>query len=493
MKKTLLLALGCLTMATASAQESGEERMVVKIHQLEEGTALYDSLPGAYVRGVSYDGEWAVGFGDVYTKWAFVWNRTTGNYELIRGAYKNISRACGVSNDGLVVGTYYDDISGDGGLGCMRPGTWKDSVWTPLPLEIEEKYLVEGEDPSVNGEACFISGDGAIITGYIYSSTFSRDFYDDLTGEWTETRTVGLLRPAIWTRKDDGTYYLERKWKSMPTGNELQQGAWSHYGSSQDGTVVAGVADHPTGSRSPAVWVGTVGKDAAMTRIYGKEDIDINLDDQYFYDGTMGSVSPNGKYAGGYWDPEGSGYTLQGFVYDTETGETEELENWGAVTAALDDGTLYGMSGYMGASYIRTADKSYNGSYRTYLESQYGAFTGNVPNTILSVSGDGTVVGGWYAVADAIGALMYPSIVQILPESQSIESTQTSSYAHTVLVIGDEVVAPTASALSLYDAQGTLLRHTDGSRASLAGLHGLVIAKASFSDGKTEIKKVVVK
>lgn len=487
MRKTLLtVALGCLTMAVTLAQES-ETRMTVKVHNLTK--PLTDSLPGSYVRSVSYSGEWAVGCGGEYTNWSFIWNRTSGEFKLIEGSYKNHSLANGVSDDGLVVGAYYDNlIDTAGAVGYMRPGIWKDGVWSPLPLEVKEYELINGEDPSVNGEACFISGDGAIITGYIYSPTFTRNFYDDYTGEWLEKRIVGLLRPAIWTKDEDGTYNLERKWSGSPTGDELQQGMWSHYGSSQDGTVLAGVADHPTGCRAPSVWVN--GK---LTRIYGKEDIDINIDGLYFYDGAMGSVSANGKYAGGYFDPQGNGMSLQGFVYDTETGETEELEGWGAVTAALDDGTLYGMNGYIGSSLIRTADKSYNGSYEQYLIDNYGEFTGTVPATIFSVSGDGCVVGGWYAVPDAIGTLMYPSIVQIKEWEEADAIDTPSKYEHTVIVLGDEFIAPTAVSVALYSTQGTLIAREDGSRINLAAHKGIVIAKATFSDGETVTKKVTVK
>lgn len=491
MRKTLLAAAGCLALSAAVAQEA-EVKLVAKVHNLIEGTALYDSLPGSFVHGVSYNGEYAVGYGTEYTKWSFIWSRATGKFELITGAYENSSIANGVSNDGLVVGAYNCDLKGNGGEGYLRPGIWRDGVWTPLQIEVEENELVSGQDPTVNGEACFISGDGAFITGYIYSPSFQRNFYDE-DGTLLETRNIGLLRPAIWTwNEKKGTYQLEVKWRNTPTGDELQQGMWSHYGSSQDATVLAGVADHPTGCRSPSVWVGEPGKRATLTRIYGKEDIDVSSEESLpFYDGAMGSVSPNGKYAGGYWDPYGNGYEITGFVYDTETEELEEMPGWGMVTAALDDGTLFGSDGYMGGALIRTADKSYNGALQTYLEEKYGAFTGNLPGTILSVSGDGTVIGGWYPVADAIGALMFPSIVEIKPFEESDAVDALARYEHNILIIADEVVAPKAVKVELYSTQGALLATVDDSRISFAGMHGVVVAKATYADGQVQMKKVV--
>ena len=331
MKKKLLTILSCIAFGTVFAQTP-------RVEVFQPQGAIADSLYGAYVQGVSLNGEWAVGFGTEYTNWSFIWNRTTGEFQLIEGAYEDVSIASGVSNDGTVVGAFYEDTDGYGGLGYMHPGIWKDGVWTKLPME-NTFVSTQGKDATVNGEACFISSDGAVITGYISSPTFERNFYDDYSGEWIEKRIVSLLRPAVWTKKTDGTYKLERKGK-LPTGDALQQGIWSRYGSSQDGTVISVVADHPTGSRSPGVMVN-----GELIRIYGKEDIDIwSEETQYFYDGVSVCVSPNGKYVPGYWDPTGSGYGLQAFVYDTETGELEEVEGWGAATVVLDDGSLYGFN-----------------------------------------------------------------------------------------------------------------------------------------------------
>ncbi|MBR5803309.1 MAG: hypothetical protein IKY31_03050 [Bacteroidaceae bacterium] len=481
MKKKLLTILGCIAFGTTFAQTP-------RVEVFQPQGAIADSLYGAYVQGVSLNGEWAVGFGTEYTNWSFIWNKTTGEFQLIEGSYEGVSLASGVSNDGTVVGAFYEDTDGHGGLGYMHPGIWKDGVWTKLPME-NTFVSTQGKDATVNGEACFISGDGAVITGYISSPTFERNFYDDYSGEWIEKRTVSLLRPAVWTRKVDGTYKLERKGK-LPTGDALQQGIWSRYGSSQDGTVISVVADHPTGSRSPGVMVN-----GELIRIYGKEDIDIwSEETQYFYDGVSVCVSPNGKYVPGYWDPTGSGYGLQAFVYDTETGDLEEVEGWGAATVVLDDGSLYGFSSYMGAALYRTADKSFNGTLSDYLNLYYGGYNGTLPQTILSVSSDGKTIGGWYSIADAIGALMVPSIVVLNGEPNSEPDHIANQYQdqRTIIVLGDEVIAPLAEKVELYSAQGTLLGSTLGDRISLNG-QGVIIAKAYYEDGKVEIKKIAVK
>lgn len=483
MKKNLLTILGCLALSSVFAQ-TDLPRVEVFIPQGE----VKDSIPGSNVAGVSLNGEWAVGFGTEYSQHSFIWNRTTGEYGLITGSYQDLAYAYGVSNDGTVVGAFYKDYNDDGGLGCMVPGIWKDSVWTELPME-NNFTPTEGLQANVNGEACFISGDGAVITGYVHSKSFVRSFYSDETGEFLETRIVSLMRPAVWTWKaSKKAYSLERKSSTMPTGDELQQGIWSCYGSSQDGTVISVVADHPSGSRSPAVMVG-----GELIRIYGKEDIDVNSDEtQYFYDGVSVSVSPNGKYVPGYWSFTGSAYDLKAFVYDTETQTTEEIEGWGAATVALDDGSIFGFDGYMGTALYRNADKSFCGTLDEYLCLYYGGYSGTLPQTVLSVSGDGKTIGGWYAEADAIGAVSYPSIVVLNgePNAEPAHVAELANDQRTVIVLGGEVIAPNAVKIEIYSAQGTLLGSAADDRIALQDAQGVVVAKAHYADGKVEIRKI---
>lgn len=479
MKKNLLTILGCLALSSVFAQTD-----LPRVEVFTPYGDVKDSIPGSNVQGVSHNGEWAVGFGTEYSQHSFIWNRTTGEYGLITGSYQDLAYAYGVSNDGTVVGAFYKDYNDDGGLGCMVPGIWKDSVWAELPME-NNFTPTEGLEASVNGEACFISGDGAVITGYIKSLSFDRTIDGAV-------RKVSLLRPAVWTWKaSKKAYSLERKPSTMPTGDELQQGIWSRYGSSQDGTVISVVADHPSGSRSPAVMVG-----GELIRIYGKEDIDVNSDEtQYFYDGVSVSVSPNGKYVPGYWSFTGSAYDLKAFVYDTETQTTEEIEGWGAATVALDDGSIFGFDGYMGTALYRNADKSFCGTFDEYLCLYYGGYSGTLPQTVLSVSGDGKTIGGWYAEADAIGAVSYPSIVVLNgePDAEAALVDELANDQRTIIVLGDEVIAPMAVKVELYSTQGTLLGSAADDRITLQDAQGVVVAKAHYADGKVEIRKISAK
>ena len=47
--------------------------------------------------------------------------------------------------------------------------------------------------------------------------------------------------------------------------------------------------------------------------------------------------------------------------------------------------------------------------------------------------------------------------------------------------------------MELYNAQGALLNTVSADRITLNGLQGIVIAKATYEDGKVEIKKVAAK
>jgi hypothetical protein len=120
----------------------------------------------------------------------------------------------------------------------------------------------------------------------------------------------------------------------------------------------------------------------------------------------------------------------------------------------------------------------------------FGCFHG----VILSVSGDGKTIGGWYSIADAIGALMVPSIVVLNGEPNGEANHIANQYQdqRTIIVLGDEVIAPMAHKVELYNTQGTILSSNNNDRITLNG-QGVVIAKAYYEDGKVEIKKVVVK
>ena len=481
MRKTLLKVLGCLTFGAVFAQND-----LPRVEIFEPQGGIMDSLWGAWVQGVSHNGEYAVGYGDEYTTWSFIWDRTSGEYRLITGAYKNISCANSVSNNGLVVGSFLTDLRNDSTIGFMVPGIWRDGKWTRLPVWQTDGQLTEGTKAYVNGEACFISGDGKIITSYLKSPSFDRTM-DDGT-----TKKVSLNWPAIW-RWDEvwEEYLLDPVPSKKPTGDELQQGVWSAYGSSQDGSVISVVADHPTGSRSPGVMVG-----GELTRIYGKEDIDIWSDETlYFYDGVAACVSPDGTYVPGYWSESGTAYDLKAFVYNTVTEELEEFDqSWGAATAALDDGTIYGMTGYMGESTIRTADKSYCGLFSEYLKLYYDGYEGNIPANIMSVSGDGKVIGGWYVVADGMGALMVPTIVVLNSEPNKepnkINENLTDDSRFTVKE--GRIQAIGAISIEIYNAQGLLLHAADTSLLPTEGLQGLIFVKAIYPDGTTRTQKLLL-
>ena len=90
---------------------------------------------------------------------------------------------------------------------------------------------------------------------------------------------------------------------------------------------------------------------------------------------------------------------------------------------------------------------------------------------------------------------MYPSIVVLNsePNAEPDQVAELDNDRRTIIVLGDEVIAPMAVKMELYNAQGALLNTVLADRIALNGLQGIVIAKATYEDGKVEIKKVAAK
>lgn len=476
MRKKLLLFLGLATISAGfHCVQAQDTTPKVKVYNIS--TDLDSLFAGSAVYGVSANGEYAVGHGTDYSEMAFIWKQTDGTFQQIKGSFGDVACAYSVSNDGTVVGCFASDNNGEikeGGLPYMVPGYWKDGVWTALPLACP---IVQGKDGGLNGEARFISADGSVITGYI-NRPFERNFYDE-EGNLTETRKVNLLCPAVWI---DGE--LQRAFRNLPHGDDVQQGMWSMCPSSDDGTIMAGVYEHPTGSRAPVVW-----NNGEIRFLYGENDIDIWVD-EYFFEGFMAAVSPNGKYAGGYWQPQGVGGQMYAILYDVEEDKVEQLDGWGSVTAILDDGTVFGTTGEMGSGLIRK--HAYNGSLSGYLEVFCGNYEGgSLPGIIFGASTDGRVLGGWYPRVEGIGLMMAPSVVVIPEGADGVKKVEET--VRSVIMLDNEIIAPRSEKIELYNAVGTLVGSTTNDRIAVDGLKGIVIAKTYYENSKVQTKKFVVK
>lgn len=450
-----------LLSATASPLTAQEK--VVTVYTMDGDETLSSMFVNTSVNGVSNNGEYAVGHGEVLSQNAFIWSRSTGQFSVITGSMSDFATAYDVSDDGTVAGTFYYDNNGevtDASKAYIVPGIWKDGVWTPLELEMP---MQKGDS---NGEARWISADGHTVTGYIRARYYTQNA-DGSVREMTK------LRPAVWI---DGQ--LQRWSGELPDGKKTAQGMWA-FTASDDAKVLGGIYEHYTGSRAPSVWVN-----GELHRIYGENDIDPNVDD-YFFDGRVACVSPNGKYACGYWSVSG-GYNLDyvGFVYDTETGQNEEIDGIPLISLVMDDGTAFGCDVAYTDGYIRTAD--FKGTLAQYLTDLSGtAAPDPLPAIVQGVSTDGSVIGGWYLGASDFGPIMVPSIVTVSDVKDGIHSAENGNATFALRISDGICQAPAASRLMVYDTAGRLVREAEGTTISMAGLKGQVVVKAVLSDGSS--------
>ena len=138
-KNIFLLLLFPVFISQLSAQTN------VQFIDLGDGGAAKVSQNGIYVCGNNYPAP------------AFLWSQNTGRINLGSGSY---TEAMGVSNDGVVAGSYIDpNLPDPSGNPTFRAGYYQNNQWNPLPgyypiLDSMDYTYADG-----------ISGDGSIIVG----------------------------------------------------------------------------------------------------------------------------------------------------------------------------------------------------------------------------------------------------------------------------------------------------------------------------------------
>lgn len=235
-----------------------------------------------YVSALSPNGKWACGsfLNYNYDTYSFRWNLESGQMELIGGGNVK-SEAYDISNNGVVVGTFYSTEATTNGAAAQSAGYW-DGEWHTLPnINNEAATTVDGAT-----RARAISPDGQYIVGNAMDFTYA----------------------AMWKNG-------ELAWSSNNYRvNDV-------YAVSPDGTMRAGWAT-PNGSdyilyeRHVALWQD--GKEPAI------------ISDEKSLNGMpfayARAFSSNGRYLlywGGYSEedptmPYGVGLKA---IYDTQTGE----------------------------------------------------------------------------------------------------------------------------------------------------------------------------
>ncbi|MBR5531201.1 MAG: hypothetical protein IKU63_06830 [Bacteroidaceae bacterium] len=472
MNKFLLSLMGGVMFFMATSVSAQENTYTVNVYNFansgeeEALLELFDGTYGCALTMASANGEWAVGYAEDAER-GLIWSRATGKFCQITGSLDDKCWTYGVSNDGTVCGVYRDDNNGavaSGGVGYTVPGLWKNGVWTPLELAVPKS---EGD---VNGEARWISGDGRIVTGYI------RDYFMRDTDGNGVLKKKTPYRICVWI---DGK--LQPKPENAPNGDDFGQGYYTLYHSSEDGSVIVGYYEHPTGTRAPAVWVNN-----DMRLIYGEEDIDINLEDQYWFDGHTTSVSPNGKYAAGYFSPTGTYRDNLRFFYDIENDKHNEIAIEGDPSYMMNDRTLFYVGGVMNPDGTTT-------SIDGWLTQRYGSYGdgSQLPQYILSVSHDGKTLAGWYPSYFEGGAGMLPCVVSVVGGPEGINNA-TDNGPGVVMRYG-VAMADGAEKIELFDAEGRRLASANTSAITLNGRHGTVIAKATYKNGEVKSAKFNLK
>lgn len=256
--------------------------------------------------------------------------------------------AMDVSDAGIVVGQYaFDDMQ-------VRPAFYNIATgeWTELerPANVVGKITEPG---SLYGEATSISADGKYIGGYVIAQM------DNSTRSKQVRRNVA----CVWVRTNDDelnpTYELHKPIDEVHT-KIMTQGDWAWH-MSDNGQWLGGNSSANSGCFNVAIWENNYTDTLERNVLIGKSDWDRSEDDngdgkiddedgadagQYFWNGIVSCISPNGEWIVGYHTFNGTGYndveisTPVGFRYNTKTEVLEDTLFAGCPTVVFDDGEM---------------------------------------------------------------------------------------------------------------------------------------------------------
>ena len=185
------------------------------------------SDPYQYVTALSANGKWACGTLNDGTGSlvAFVWNLESNELKSLGTG----TIAYGISNNGVVVGSYPDSEASTNGAEVTSAGYWSDGKWHHLELPNGLKYT----NSDASSIANCISPDGRFIGGSIYSATglyspviwdngkFARDLSGGYAGSvyavtddgskaggWTYTKESGSTRITVMWDEEGNRHFL---------------------------------------------------------------------------------------------------------------------------------------------------------------------------------------------------------------------------------------------------------------------------------------------
>lgn len=446
MKNFYLLLSGLMLSPVLSTVSKAESKGTVNVRIFDEEYSF-----GGSFFGVSSNGRYAVGHSRDFTQQAFIWDRETDEFTRIEGSYNGIAYANGVSDDGTVVGAYLDEtVLSNYGEPAIIPGLWKDGVWLPLERIAGSSLFGQGMD----GEAKCISADGRIIGGYLADG--NRHYL-----------------PAVWI---DGVL--------QPYGGDPVEGQGSFiWAMSQDGSVWGGKAEFESGAASPAVWT----QNGKLTRVAGEV---WNDEQEYFFYGITGSISPSGEYAAGYFSYNGAS-AQQPFVWSKDGGRLYIAEE-GTSTVVTDAGTVYGVDGYLGSPFIYKEGQINN--LTDQLKETYDYLSEDYVQYVLATSRNEFVLAGWTAVEHSMGTVMQPALA-VIDAPQGIASSATENDIQ-VIVNGNQIRVMNADEgadIKLYDMAGRcIVAFQDGREGAYVPSPGVYMLK-TMNNSNLISRKVFVK
>lgn len=301
-----------------------------------------DVLDGNFYE-VSSNGRYAVGaVNGVYT---FLWDRSTGETVVIKGADDSMSEGYDVSNNGVIAGNIFNAETGFPGAAFYMNG-----VWTLLP-SVEGVELFDYNYPS----ATCISNDGTVVGGMVDAGGMKFS-----AATWTN----GNLDPLF----DGCNYSLGGRAVSM-SGDGKTLGGWAYDEEDRQGAAVW--------NRD---WTPNIKKLSTV--------------------GWTHRISASGEYAVGEYTPENGDITA--FIWSEKDGMVAlpKLEGYRkAVANSVSDNGIV-----LGYNYKDLMDRNafiYKDGVIYQLEDYLSEFYGYVNesgNTLfmpMSISASGKTICGW--------------------------------------------------------------------------------------------------
>lgn len=424
MKKTLLLAAFCAALLPATAQKN-------YIYQGFNDFTWEDEIGDSYKTWgqflhVSANGKYAVGYDN--SDWA-----TCAAYAWTLDDPKNLTRIntdahevglYDVSDDGLMVGSAYDENSEDCLPAVRQFGA---NGWTMLPLD--EKAIGGGYSYSNNANA--ITPDGKYIAGSYYIGT--GEYKTTIFG----TTEISYLTAALWERQDDGTYTTAATYKNLGKQENFlfdeENGDWKEQAETyftdfqvwditNDGKTIVGMCTAGTGGQNPAfIRDGKLYEIFNCGEEYDEETMDYDewAETANFNGGIIMRVDGKGNMYGYYVTNE------QAYKYFTFTTDNKLVYLSSLTMKADNEGNTYGQSNE-GVSYT------------------------------MDISEDGNVIVGGGLATDDIGSYNYPTVAY--DETAGIQRATAETEPVAIDLQGNTLfVNGLYKTVTVYDASGKLV------------------------------------